>query len=535
MTIAPQYRVTELCTKLALIKKVKIGVFGGRSFKVGDKYLSLNRIAKKLKEFSKGANADPNQILDACCQIKRIHKLGEKQLKEHFFKWLCTSIFKRLPNLFSNPKKAIIENPQEAAEKLCPAILPASTSISVPLKCPKAKVSPEKSTNLENLRIAAFDERLKKIDKATVALSFLDLATPALEESKKSERVDPLDCVRNTAFFTARKSIEETVQLALVLDNQINKLTNGRHSLKDKDKSLSTFDNRFKFDVDKWKNIQNALQDTLSVERAKSLIESCHLDLLEALSEFNIDEAFFLNTPHLQKNVCPLERFSKLNERDFKKKSEMEKIDRKRLKRRFLNRITLPELVDGKPVSPALRSIFERAKTTLKGQFIVNNINYCFLSPLEERAKYLPDLPNTSHPIYLQMRIFNLESPNWKDDYYYRNYRQTRADHFQVDQLLELFSEDERIIFPKEKDAEQVILRFCPNLAGDNFQKRLLGFVLCNNPKRDYQPLFITEEQISKLENVTIARNDLLSKIKEKFGAEFYKKEVVAYTRSRRR
>jgi hypothetical protein len=153
----------------------------------------------------------------------------------------------------------------------------------------------------------------------------------------------------------------------------------------------------FKFDPTKWervlKDIEKAVQEQKMVSNAEDLIKECHLDLVEALAEYNVERWLILNdydkyeydlSNYLNEVVIiPREN----DEQVITWKTQMTPhINEFKKQNRFLNTIVLEN------PSTKIVEIFNQAKQTGKASLQIN-----YLAAFEERLDSMKFAPEPTH------------------------------------------------------------------------------------------------------------------------------------------
>lgn len=260
-----------------------------------------------------------------------------------------------------------------------------------------------------------------------------------------------------TPIQICKEKIRMMSKLAKEFDIQVKELTSGRHSLIQSD--LKNPHYLFRFDLKKWEQTLDQLQNRKSCGTFEQLLEECRWDLIEALSEYNVDQQLFEETSSYEDRARV--RLSVNIDPDDKTEEEIAQELAEVKANRLINRLTIPEAMIG----VESKKILEEAKNTMKGNIgIKPGLRYSF----QEIFVMYPGAAENAMGPFLPLVISNLESLYWatngqSNNNYQRhakskNYVHENAEYIHVDWLIGK-KEGDRLILPKKEGCEQVIFR----------------------------------------------------------------------------
>lgn len=227
--------------------------------------------------------------------------------------------------------------------------------------------------------------------------------------------------------------IKEMLDLANLLDRQIRRLTNESASLivkfsycKVRNEYECLNYSSFKFSTGLWKKKSKDLQDDCSLNLLAADLIECRLDLIEALSEFNISE-------NLLKSASETEASSSTPER-------------------LINRLKLP-----RAATPYQQRILEESKNTLKGDLFLTPQRFVYADVLDEKPTLCyPDMDPLGP--FVDVLLKNKESDDWNMLEYPRYYRRLTDNLIHADFLIQA-NQGERFCIVQDGGRESLILR----------------------------------------------------------------------------
>lgn len=301
--------------------------------------------------------------------------------------------------------------------------------------------------------------------------------------------IDVVANVQHSSIKFVPKKIREVIDLAKVLDEQIQKLSGDTCRLIVGPTISEEEYQPFRFDIDKWENLAISHTDK-SLEK---LIEECRLDLVEALAEYNINAKY--NLGELQSDP------------DGTASIDVEGT-------KLIDQLVVPPTINENAVTDELRKILEDAKGTLKGDLIL--INFGGYHSEEDkifRRRFLSTIDGHALGPLVQFWMMNGECDNWIDHSYPRlknlPKKFNRVNIMHVDSLIGK-REGERLVIPH--DDGQLIFRCNQKHRNrqSSFEERLVYFVC----RHDFHK---TNAAIIE------ARNIALKKMTEAYGEDFVK------------
>lgn len=291
-------------------------------------------------------------------------------------------------------------------------------------------------------------ERFPKEIRAHI-LDFLDspsdLMCAGLTSQAFASAITPT-CVDRTAH--ARRELQLIMECATLFNEIITEKTNRNWSLIQDDtipNLLIAYYRFFRFDMNKYKTLIEKMKinphPTLACN-AEKVVQECRLDLIEALSEYNIE--------------------SELIEESFAEGGITGRVDR------FIDKIDLTPYCETKPALQELaQEILAEAKNTLKGDlFLINLTNYLYATSgdvlLEGEGNTLPSSDIRIGP-YAEVWMTGPENDNWRSHFYYRqraikSYVNPSGDYIHFDHLIGK-REGDRLVVENTRGGERVILR----------------------------------------------------------------------------